>query len=267
MKQAKQEEKNSVFIDAHTHIDEYSNEDLKKAIKEINENKILSIANSMSIESYIKSKKISEMSSYVVPTFGIHPWKAKGCEEDLYKLIPYIEETPIIGEIGLDFFWVEDKTSFESQIKVFEFFLREAKRLDKVINVHTKGAEEEVLSLLDKYSMNRVIVHWYSGSKDVLYKMIDRGYYFTISTELFYSETIREIASIIPINKMFVETDGPGAEEWLSGNIGMPKLILKTMETLSKMKKLIFEEVEQQMEHNFSTLVGKDIYMTNRQET
>ncbi len=248
-----------MFIDVHTHIDQYNKEDLKRAIKEINENKILSIANSMDMESYIKSKKISEMCSYIVPTFGIHPWKVKDCERDLCALIPYIEETPIIGEIGLDFFWVEDKTSFESQIKVFEFFLCEAKRLNKVINIHTKGAEEEVLKLLDKYSMSRVIVHWYSGPKNVLHRMIDRGYYFTISTELFYSDIIREIATIVPVDKMFVETDGPGAEEWLSGNIGMPKLVLRIMKRLGEMKKLTFEEMEKQMEDNFSTLVGKDI--------
>ncbi|WML33052.1 hypothetical protein [Clostridium sp. OS1-26] len=58
---------------------------------------------------------------------------------------------------------------------------------------------------------------------------------------------------------MFVETDGPGAEEWLSGNIGMPKLVLKIMKALGEMKKLTFEEMEKQMEDNFNALVGKDI--------
>lgn len=136
------------------------------------------------------------LSPYIIPTFGIHPWKAKGYERNLQKLIPYIEETPMVGEIGLDFFWVEDKGSFEPQRQVFEFFIREAKRLNKAINVHTKGAEEEVLNLLDKYSLSRVIIHWYSGPRDILIKMIDRGYYFTISAELHYSESDRLIHNI-----------------------------------------------------------------------
>ncbi len=249
-----------MLIDAHTHIEEFSEKDLDKAIKEINENKILSIDNAMDVEAYIRSKEIAKRSSYIIPTFGIHPWKAKGYEKKLSELIPYIKETPIIGEIGLDFFWIQDKESFEPQRQVFEFFLSEAKRLDKVINIHTKGAEEEILNLLDKYSLNKVIVHWYSGPKDVLVKMIDRGYYFTLGVELHYSDIIKDIASIIPLDKMLVETDGPGGEQWLSGNIGMPILIKKVMEDLCQLKKLSFKEIEEQIQCNFTNILP-DIFI------
>ena len=29
---------------------------------------------------------------------------------------------------------------------------------------HTKGAEKEVLQILDRYNIPRVIVHWYCGT-------------------------------------------------------------------------------------------------------
>lgn len=249
-----------MIIDAHTHIDQYKEKDLKKAIEEINENKILSIANSTDIESYLKNKEIAVRSTYIVPTFGIHPWKAKEQGKDFEKFVPYIEETPIIGEIGLDFFWVEDKTSFEDQLNIFEFFLSKAAKLDKVVNIHTKGAEEEVLKLLDKYSINRAIIHWYSGPRDTLLKLINKGYYFTISTELFYSDIIKEIANTIPYNKILVETDGPEAEKWLSGNIGMPVLIKKVVEELARIKGTRPNLLENQIECNFENLVGKELW-------
>lgn len=248
-----------MIIDAHTHIDQYNEKDLKQAIEEINQNKILSISNAMDIQSYLKNKEIASKSSYVVPTFGIHPWKAKECEKNFDKFIQYIEETPIIGEIGLDFFWVEDKKSFETQIEIFEFFLSKASKLDKIVNIHTKGAEEEVLKYLDKYSLNRVIIHWYSGPKDTLLKLIDKGFCFTISTEVFYSGIIKEIASIIPIDKLLVETDGPGAEEWLSGSIGMPILIKRVIGELAGIRKIAFDDMGKQIECNFKNLLGKDI--------
>lgn len=249
-----------MIIDAHTHIDQYKEKDLEQAIEEINQNKILTIANSTDVQSYLKNKEIALKSPYVVPTFGIHPWKAKGRNKDLERLIPYIEETPIIGEIGLDFFWVEDKTSFEDQLNVFEFFLSKAAKLDKVVNIHTKGAEDEVLKLLDKYSLNRVIIHWYSGPRDTLLKLINKGYYFTISTELFYSDIIKEIANTIPQDKILVETDGPEAEEWLSGNIGMPMLIKKVVEELAKIKGTDISCFEEQIEYNFKKLIGRELW-------
>lgn len=243
-----------MLIDAHTHIDEYNPNNLQLALQDIEQNKILSIANSMDINSYIKVKEISKMSSYIIPTFGIHPWKAKGYEKKLEKLLPYINETPMIGEIGLDFFWVSDKESFKSQVEVFEFFLREAKKSNKVINIHTKGAEREVLKLLDKDSMHRVIIHWYSGPKDILLKMIDRGYYFTVGVEIMHSSVIREIASMIPLERILTETDNPGGEEWLSHNIGMPSILKKVITVLTNIKQVDCYSLEKQIESNFNYL-------------
>ena len=45
-----------MYIDCHTHLDFFEN-NIDKAIKEINENKILVLSNSMNIESYNKNKE------------------------------------------------------------------------------------------------------------------------------------------------------------------------------------------------------------------
>ena len=96
-----------MYIDCHTHLD-FFEENIDKAIEDINKNKILTLANSMDIESYIQNKEYSKMSKFIKPCFGLHPWKAAEYKGSLEDLIPYIEESEFIGEIGLDYLWVED---------------------------------------------------------------------------------------------------------------------------------------------------------------
>ena len=54
------------YIDGHNHLDFYK-EDIDKAIEDINENKILTLANSMDINSYHLNKKYSEKSEFIIP--------------------------------------------------------------------------------------------------------------------------------------------------------------------------------------------------------
>ena len=136
-----------MFIDAHSHLDRYA-EELEQSLDEINQNKIFTISNSMDLQSYERNLEIAAMSSFVLPTFGIHPWNAPEYANHLKDLDGAIAKSPILGEIGLDYFFVKDVSQYPAQKKVFEYFLNSANRLNKIVNLHTKGAEKDVLSML-----------------------------------------------------------------------------------------------------------------------
>ena len=222
-----------MYIDFHNHIDFYKDEEIDSVINCINSNKIMTIACSMDEESYLNNIEISKKSDYIVPIFGIHPWRVTN----------YIKNTPLIGEIGLDFHWVEDKDTYPYQIKVFEYFLQCAKKYNKYINVHTKGCEELILNLLRKYDVSsQTIIHWYSGDKDILKQLIDAKCYFTGSVDLGYINHSKDIIKEIPANKLLAETDGPTALQWVNGVYGMPYEIKNVYENICEIKKLDIEE-------------------------
>ena len=196
----------------------------------------------MDEESYLKNIEISKKSDYIVPIFGIHPWRVKN-NIDIDKFEYYIKNTPLIGEIGLDFHWIEDKDTYPHQIKVFEFFLQSAKKYDKYINIHTKGCEELILNLLKKYDISsQSIIHWYSGDKDTLKKLIDAKCYFTGSVDLGYIKHSKDIIKEIPANKLLAETDGPTALQWVNGTYGMPDEIKNVYKNICEIKNLDIEE-------------------------
>ena len=138
----------------------------------------------MDIPSCERIIEIGNACDLVIPTFGIHPWNAHIYFDQLKNLDQYIERSPMIGEIGLDYHFDEDPAHYPAHRKVLEYFLQAVRDQDKIVNLHTKGAEREVLNPLKQYEIRRAIVHWYSGPMDVLHEFVGFGAYFTIGVEL-----------------------------------------------------------------------------------
>ena len=112
----------TILIDTHAHLDHYE-EAVETALAEIEQHHILTVSNSMDIPSYQRNLDIAARCAWVLPTFGIHPWNAPAYADRLDELPPLIQKSPLLGEIGLDFHWVEDASCYLAQRKVFEFFL------------------------------------------------------------------------------------------------------------------------------------------------
>src|SRR5262245_51780233 len=127
-----------MFIDAHAHLDHYSDERIPQVLAEIEAQQQLTISVAMNPGAYARARALAERSPWIVPTFGIHPWMAAEHAGDLEALWPLIETSPMIGEIGLDFHWVEDRDAYPAQRAVCAFFLDAARAQGKVVNLHTK---------------------------------------------------------------------------------------------------------------------------------
>jgi TatD DNase family protein len=247
----------SMLIDAHAHLDKYG-EDLPVALEEIERHGIFSWAVSMDLPSYRRNLEIGEMSALVLPTFGVHPRRAPEYAGHLADLSSWIERSPAIGEIGLDFYWIEDSSQYAAQRKVVEYFLAAAREQNKIVNLHTKGAEKEVLDLLVRYEVKRAVVHWYSGPLDILGAFVDYGADFTVGVEILTSEKIRQIARAVPLWQILTETDNPGGHQWLNGTMGMPSIVLDVVEEIAAVKKTTPEAVAQAVEENFRRLIDGD---------
>ncbi len=248
-----------MLIDAHSHLDRYLlckrfGENINPVLQQIEEQKILTISNSMDITSYRTNCKIAKKSKYIIPTFGIHPWNAHRYVNKAKSVEKLIDKTEIVGEIGLDHYYVKDKSKYPAQRKVFSLFL--SKSGNKIVSVHTKGAEKEILDLLRKYGNEKVVIHWFSGDLDVLREMIKEGYYFSIVPEVKSSEHIREIVKNIPLRQLLTETDNPDGPKSYLGEKGMPILIRIVIEEVANIKGKTPKQIERIVEDNFVRLAS-----------
>jgi TatD DNase family protein len=250
----------SMLIDAHVHIDKYG-ADLDQALLEIRTHNVFTIAVAMDVPSYKRSLEIGDECHLVMPTFGIHPRRAPEYVDRLNELNSLIEQSPAIGEIGLDFHWVKETSQYPAQLKVLEYFLAAAREQNKMVNLHTKGAEKQILNLLESYDIQRAIVHWYSGPMDILRALVQFGAYFTVGVEVCYSETIEAIAREIPDHLLLTETDNPGGLKWLTGVVGMPADIWNVIHVISRMRNSSPEAVNQTVHANFLRMIKDDAWL------
>ena len=251
-----------MLIDAHVHLDKYGDL-LDEALRQIETERIFTVATAMDLPSYLELQKIGERSALVLPTFGVHPRRAAEYADRLPEISRYIEMSPAIGEIGLDFHWVKDTSTYPAQRKVLEYFIAAAAEQNKFVNLHTKAGEKEILDLLERYDVKRAIIHWYSGPLDILRAMIDFGCYFTIGVEVLYSEYIQKIARTVPDDLLLTETDNPGALKWLKKNdeIGMPSAIKDVVNTVAELRQSSRENIESLVQANFSRFIANDRWL------
>ncbi len=246
-----------MLIDAHAHVDRYD-EELSAALEEINRVRIFTVSTAMDVPSYERNREIAARCPLVLPAFGIHPWNAPQYAGRLEELAAYIDASPMLGEIGLDHRWVEDASAYPAQRRVLEFFLAAARDQDKIVNLHTSGAEREVMELLERFAVRRAIVHWYAGPLDLLREWIGRGAYFTIGVEIFSSEHIQNIAREIPMDRLLTETDNPGGLKWLNGTLGMPSHLQQVVERLAIVRGIRANQVTSAVEANWRRLIEND---------
>ena len=246
-----------MFVDAHTHLDRYEDE-LESAVAEIGRYRIFTISTSMNIPSYLRNLEIAGDCDMILPIFGVHPWNASGYADRLDEIGPYIGRAPALGEVGLDYRFVKHAHRYPAQRRVFEVFVRAAAEQDKILNLHTSGAEEDVLGYLDREGIRRAIIHWYAGPLDLLEDMISRRYYFTVGIEVMRSDTIKAIASRIPMDLLLTETDNPGALKWLEGRIGMPSIVEEVIACVADLKQMTAPEVTDAVHANLARLIGDD---------
>ena len=250
-----------MLIDAHAHVDRF---DLvgagavDSAVDEITARQILTISNSMDPPSYRRNLEIASRCSLVLPILGMHPWNAPEWVDRLDELRGLVEQSPMLGELGLDHYFVQDAAAYPAQRQVLEFFLAVAREQDKVVHLHTKGAEAEVLALVEKYDLRRVIVHWYSGSLDVMRAFVARGAYLTMGLEARYSDHLAEITRAIPSAQLLTETDNPGGPKAWLGRPGTPALIEEVVSAVGEARGESPDEIERAVQENLLRLFESD---------
>lgn len=79
----------------------------------------------------------------------------------------------------------------------------------KLVSVHSRKAEKELLALLLEYRIPNVIFHWYSGRISLITKIISAGYYFSVNEAMTKSTNGRRILSTIPKERILTESDAP----------------------------------------------------------
>ena len=194
------------MIDTHCHFDIMSNPEAYIYAKEVVGDIVIGMTNLPSHfcigEPHLRPFK------HVRLALGLHPLLAADKQNELQIFKNNIEKTSYIGEIGLDFSKSGISTK-EIQISVLRKILSDLKGKKKIVSVHSRKAERELLDLLCEYDIKNVIFHWYSGPVGLIPCILSCGYYFSINESMTLSKNGQKIIENIPKTRILTETDAP----------------------------------------------------------
>ena len=155
---------------------------------------------------------------------GAHPWyisDGRVTEKDIELLLELMEQTPYVGEVGLDFssrYCVDGLQ--ELQVKTFTKICARAAELSRnsqprVLSMHTVRSVDAVLDILEQTGAAQAcvpIIHWFSGSSDELQRAIKLGCWFSVGEMSLKTKRGREYAKVYPKDKLLTETDLPSSD-------------------------------------------------------
>ncbi|MEI8389561.1 MAG: TatD family hydrolase [bacterium] len=253
---------NYKLIDTHAHLDF---KDFQDNIEEILENsKAVGVEKiiipGVTLEDMHKIINLIEKYDNLYGAAAIHPSEAKSWQEEYYELFKeYAQHDKVvaIGETGLDYY--HDATFKETQQHVFRRHLELAEELNIPVIVHDRESHDDVLAILKEFPEVKGVMHCFSGDADFAMKCIELGYFIALGGPVTFKNAIspKEVAQIIPIEKLVLETDSPFlAPHPFRGKENDPSKIILVAETIAEIKGLSVEEVANITSSNAERLFG-----------
>jgi TatD DNase family protein len=139
---------------------------------------------------------------------GVHPLRARDARPtELALFNRLLDDTDYVGEVGLDGSR-HGRDSLPTQRKVFEQLLGQPRLRRKVLTVHSRGAEAEVIERLAASGVT-VALHWYSGALKHIDAALDAGLWFSVNPAMIRSASGQRIIAALPTDRVVTETDGP----------------------------------------------------------
>ena len=195
---------------------------------------------------------------------GLHPHQAgqfTGREADVIPLVRgVIGSLPgarAVGEIGLDYHY--DFAPKDVQQVVFRLQIRLARELDLPVIIHTREAEDDTLAILREESGGAVrgVMHCFTGSQRLAEEALALGMYISFAGIVTFPKggNVREVASIVPADRILCETDSPYlAPTPYRGKRNEPAWVVRVVEELATLRRITPEDLRQQTSANFTAL-------------
>ncbi len=196
---------------------------------------------------------------FIYAVVGLQPVDAikhsdKEFEEELKFIRKSAKKIVGIGEIGLDYHWIKDEKEREIQRERFVKLLALAEELRLPAVIHSWDAEADAVGILSKHKLTGVVMHCFSGSREVMLKALSLGCYISFSTAIAFSKSAKKLARDCPLERILVETDAPYLDP--EHKVNVPWNTAAVIKKIAEAKKLSEEQVLSEVVENAKRVFG-----------
>ncbi len=192
--------------------------------------------------------------------------KASPSREELAALAKEPEVVGI-GETGLDYYY-EPENSMEQQALLSEMLaLARGRKLPVIL--HNRDSDEDMLRMLREHAAawkgesDRIgVLHCYTGGIEMAKTLLDLGFFISFSGIVTFrnAESLRQVAEIVPADRILVETDSPFlAPVPMRGKTNEPAFVAHVVELVAKLRNISAAEFAEQTSRNAARLFALPI--------
>ena len=198
------------LFDTHAHFTGSEEEisQLLRRAREAGVTRVLAVGGSDEL-----NKGVDDAFNLTAADASLYPkvYKAIGFDRDQIDCDPSkldFTGASAVGEIGLDYYYSLDTR--EAQLSLMGRELELSRELNLPVIIHTREADDDTLGILREIP-SRGIIHSFTGNPTFCKKLLDLGYYISLSGIVTFraADNVRETAKVIPLDRILIETDTP----------------------------------------------------------
>ncbi|HEY8892935.1 MAG TPA: TatD family hydrolase [Clostridium sp.] len=254
-----------MIFDSHAHYDDEAfNEDRDKVIMGLKDKGIIGVLNcGASIHGARMSVELSSKYDFIYSAVGVHPEHADTVNEGIIEELRNLAKNAkvrAIGEIGLDYYFAENPDR-EIQKAAFRLQMELARELKLPVVIHDRDAHKDTLDILKEFPDVIGVVHCFSGSVEFANECLKLGYYIGFTGVITFKNAKKtvEVARVVPMNRILVETDCPYmAPVPHRGKRNQSDYIKFIIEKISEIKDKNIDEIENATIFNIKCLLKID---------
>lgn len=242
------------MIDAHIHLDQFSDEQIAEILSQETLQGVIAVATDLaSCQRLLALKKRFPKMHCCA---GFHPEQPLPSEAELSALFDWIAknhyELTACGEVGLPHYLKRENPNLDYQpyIDLLERFIAVSKRYDLPINLHIVYDDALIaLDLLTKYQIKNAHFHWFKASPKVLQKMLATNYFVSVTPDILWNEKTQNLAQLFPLDRLMIETDAPWQHQGFD-TCDIVGQLSAVIEKIGELKSLPVELVAQRTHQN-----------------
>ena len=196
------------FVDTHCHLDdERFNEVREEVLNRIEEKMEFVVNVGFDLPSSKTSVEYSNTYPFIYSAIGVHPTSISEYNDEVEKeLIELSKNKKVvaIGEIGLDYYWMEDEK--EVQKEGFRRQMKLAEIVGLPVVIRSRDAMEDTINILNEFPDVKGVFHCYPGSFESA-MLVPDGYVFGIGGVLTFKNARKTVEFIekIDLSRIVIE--------------------------------------------------------------
>lgn len=214
---------------------------------------------SVTLDKFPEVLKLAEQHANFYASVGVHPDYENIEEPTVTGLVQLANHPKVvaIGETGLDYFRLTG--DLEWQRNRFRTHIQAAILAKKPLIIHTRNAAADTIRIMQEEGANQIggVMHCFTESLEVALQAIELGFYISFSGIVTFKNAaqIKEVARLVPLDKILVETDSPYlAPIPFRGKTNQPAYVKYVAQEIALLKRLNLEDVMQITTQNFFDL-------------